>query len=228
MGELTPSLGESDCLILGIHFQRHTWRQKKRGSCWSQEGKYRKQEGSGHTAVYAVTQYGWLWATGKKFNNSKIPYAEHEVEEKSSKQGLRQLYPTSAQNTHFSQGFTNYFLGEIQKWLNFEMWILLFLNFLIRRTVKLFLERSSWNWTSQAEVVCSEGCPDHVCLPQPTSPSLSFLWKVRTLRKKEICILVYSLALIHSFNNAMINYIPSYKVNSPIFTVSYCPFFPSM
>lgn len=178
------------------------------------------------------TQYGWLWATGKKFNNSKILYAEHEVEEKSSKQGLRQLYPTSAQTTHFSQCFTNYslvyFLGEIQKWLNFEMWILLFLNFLIKRTMKLFLERSSWNWTSQEEVVCSEGCPDHVCLPQPTSPSLSFLWKIRTLRKKEIRILVYSLALIHSFNNAMITYIPSYKVNSPIFTVSYCPFFPSM
>lgn len=105
-----------------------------------------EREGSGHTAVYAATQYGvkgwWLWATGKEFNNSKIPYAEHEVEEKLSKQGLRQLYPTSAWTTNFSQHFINfshvYFLGEIQKWLNFETWNLLFLNFVINGTVKPF------------------------------------------------------------------------------------------
>lgn len=171
------------------------------------------RESSGHTSVYAATQYGmkgWrLWTTGKKFNNSKIPYAEHEVEEKPSKQGLRQLHPTSVWTTNFSHV---YFLGEMQKWLNFETWNLLFLNFLINGTVKAFRKvLMKLDFSRRSGLLWGVSWP---CLP-PTTHIPITLFTVED-KKKEICILVYSLALTHSFNNTMITYIPFNKVNSPI------------
>lgn len=233
MGGLTASLGESDSLVnweLPLE-DAPTGKTGKRAP--AQAGKVSPASWEGcccHTVVYAATQYGvkgwWLWATGKKFNNSKIPHAEREVEEKPSKQGPRQLYPISAWNAHFSQG-TNfshvYRLGEIQKWLNFEMWNLLFLNFLISRRVKapfrkvlvklVFSSRSGvlWGVTMSA----SRSPRPHLGLPR----------KIRTMRKN-VYTLVYGLALIHRFSNTILPYIPIYKMNSPGFiTAFYSPFF---
>lgn len=136
----------------------------------------------------------WLQATGKKFNNSKILHAEHEVEEKPSKQGQKQLYPTGVWNAHFSQG-TNfshgYCPGEIQKWLNSEIWNLLFLKFLVSRAAKpcfrklcmkwIFSNRSGLLWglswphllvtahvptSHRAYLTCqTEGSDAHLCSP---------------------------------------------------------------
>lgn len=192
-----------------------------------------EREGSGHQAICAAPQYvlkgWWLWAIGKKFNNSKIPYAEHEVEEKPSKQGLRQLYHTSARSTHFSQGFINfshvYFLGEIQKWLNFETWNLLFLNFILNGTVKPFRKvLMKLDFSSRSDLLWGVSWP---CLPPTTHIPISFLWKKRNMRIKDFFFLVYSLALIHSFNN-MITYTSFYKVNSPIFLLIFIVHFPHL